>query len=94
MLGIFGYSRIAFPQNEEVVDAIMSALQERGAVNCGEGGMPTVTDEYYFSVRGRRIKVIVEDWGDIILWGPTGIVRELSSQVSDRLGASSPMTSE
>ncbi len=85
LIGVFGYSRVYYSNESHVVDAIMSALGDSGAVKCGESGMPTAFTNYYFRIRNRRVKLQVEDYEDIILWGPKRLVRDLSSRISDKL---------
>jgi hypothetical protein len=84
-VGLFGYARASFEQEHQVVDAIVLALQNAGAIKCGESGMPTAFDAFHYRIKGRRVRLIVEDWGDVILWGPKQIVRELSAEVCDLL---------
>ena len=79
---LFGYARVRFPQDD---DAIFSALGELGAVKCGESGMPTAFTNYFFRLRGRKVKVTVEDYEDTTLTGPKAIVQELSQKISERV---------
>ena len=41
LFSLFGYERVRFLQESQVVDAIYSVLGEFGAVKCGESGLPT-----------------------------------------------------
>jgi hypothetical protein len=84
VFSLFGYERVRFSQESQVVDAIISVLGELGAVKCGENGMPTAFTNYFFRVRGRKVKLTVEDFEDIILTGPKAIVQELSQKISER----------
>ena len=88
IIGLFGYSRAILPQDDHVIDAVLKALRKKDATKCGETGMPTAFDVYYFRVKGRRVQLIVEDWGDVILCGPTRIIRELAADVSETLKSS------
>jgi len=85
LIGVFGYSRVYYSNESHVVDAIMSALGDYGAVKCGESGMPGAFTKYYFRIGNRQVKLQVEDYGDIILWGPKRLVHDLSSRISDKL---------
>lgn len=85
MFNLFWHERVRFLQQSQVVDAIYSVLGELGAVKCGESGMPTAFTNYYFRVRGRKVKLTVEDDEDIILTGPKDIVQELSEKISERV---------
>ena len=85
LIGLFGYSRVYYSNESHVVDAIMSALKDSGAVMCGESGMPTAFTNYHFRIGNRRVRLQVEDYEDIILWGPKQLVRDLSSRISDKL---------
>lgn len=85
LTGLFGYGRVRYSQDSEVVDAIFFALEDCGAVKCGESGMPAALDNYYFRVSGRQVKVSVEDYGDITLWGPKRLVQSLAGRISERL---------
>jgi len=82
LFGLFGYARVRFSQD---VDTIFSVLGEFGAVKCGESGMPTAFTNYFFRVRGRKVKLTVEDYEDTILTGPKDIVQELSQKISERV---------
>jgi hypothetical protein len=79
---LFGYTRVRLSQD---VDAIVSVLEEYGAVKCGESGMPTAFTNYFFRVRGRKVKLTVEDYEDTVLTGPKVIVQELSQKISERV---------
>ena len=85
LFSLFGYARVRFSHESQVVDAIFSVLGDFGAAKCGESGMPTAFTNYFFRVRGRKIKLTVEDYEDIILTGPKAIVQELSEKISDRV---------
>jgi hypothetical protein len=61
LMGLFGYARVRFSQD---VDTIFSVLGEFGAVKCGASGMPTASTNYFFRVRGRKVKVTVEEYED------------------------------
>ncbi len=63
----------------------MSLMRDCGAVKCGESGVPTAFDVYYFRVKGRRVKLCVEDYGDVTLWGPKKIIAELSKRMADKV---------
>jgi len=78
---LFGYARVRFSQD---ADTILSVLGDFGAVKCGESGMPTAFTNYHIRVRGRKIKLTVEDYEDIILTGPKAIVQELSEKISEK----------
>ncbi|GEM_PF-4342797 len=82
LFSLFGYARVRFSQD---VDTIFSILGEFGAVKCGESGMPTASTNYFFRVRGRKVKLTVEDYEDTILTGPKAIVQELSQKISERV---------
>jgi hypothetical protein len=84
VFSLFGYERVRFSQESQVFDAIFSVLGEFGAVKCGESGLPTAFTNYFFRVRGRKVKLTVEDFEDIILTGPKAIVQELSQKISER----------
>jgi hypothetical protein len=83
VFSLFGYERVRF--SPEVVDAVLAVLGEFGAVKCGESGLPTAFTNYFFRVRGRKIKLTVEDYEDITLTGPKAIVQELSEKISERV---------
>lgn len=82
LYGLFGYARVRLSQD---VDAIFSVLGEFGAVKCGESGLPTAFTSYFFRVRGRKIKLTVEEYEDTILTGPKAIVQELSLKISEKV---------
>jgi len=47
--------------------------------------MPAAFTNYFFRVRGRKVKLTVEDYEGIILTGPKAIVQELSEKISERV---------
>ena len=82
LFSLFGYARVRFSQD---VDTIFSVLGDFGAVKCGESGMPTTFTNYFFRVRGQKVKLTIEDYEDTILTGPKAIVQELSQKISERV---------
>jgi uncharacterized protein (DUF362 family) len=84
MFSLFGYARVRFPNESQVVDAIVSVLKEYGAVKSGENGMPTASTNHYFRVQGRKITLTVEDYEDLTLTGPKALVQELFQKISEK----------
>ena len=81
LFSLFGYARVRLAQD---IDTIVSVLEDFGAEKCGESGMPTAFTNYYFRVRGQKIKLTVEDYEDTVLSGPKAIVQELSKKILER----------
>ncbi len=81
LFSLFGFARVRFSQD---LDTIVFVLKDFDAVKYGESGMPTAFTNYYFRVRGRKIKLTVEEYEDIIMTGPKAIVRELSDKILER----------
>ncbi|MEY4490076.1 MAG: hypothetical protein RIQ79_2584 [Verrucomicrobiota bacterium] len=80
LFSLFGYARVRFPQD---VGIIFSVLGDLDAIKCGESGMPTASTNYYYLVRGRKIKLTIEDYEDTILTGPKAIVKVLSERIAE-----------
>ena len=85
LFSLFGRRRVRFSHESQVVDAIYSVLHDFGAEKCGESGMPTAFTNYFFRVRGQKVKLTFEDYEDIMMTGPKAIVEELSEQISERV---------
>lgn len=44
-------------------------------------------DVFYFRVHGHRVRLVVEEYGEVSLWGARRVVTELSNRVAERLTA-------
>jgi hypothetical protein len=85
MLAPFGRACVKLGQwpHQPIVEAVVAALRDAGGEILSESGTPA--DEVrnvYFVVRGRRVRLCIEDYGDVTLWGSRRLVQELSTAVA------------
>jgi hypothetical protein len=93
MLAPFGRACVKLGQwpHQPIIEVVVAALREAGGDIQSENGTPA--DEVrnvYFLVRGRRIRLCIEDYGDVTLRGSRKLVQELSTTVE----AKSPRRSD
>ncbi len=75
--------------NRAVVEAALATLKEFGAESLGAKpvNLPVDVENLYFRVKGRRVRLWVEQYGDVILWGPRAIVTELAGRIAEKIAA-------
>ena len=86
--GLFGRRRVRLGEwpHGQVVEAAMDTLQEFGAELYRESGTPAgELDVFHFRAHGRRMRLCVEDYGAVTLWGPKRLVTDVAHCVADRL---------
>src|SRR5262245_51523625 len=91
LLALFGQRRVllgAWP-DQGVVDAAISTLEEFGAekLETRPVNLPVDIENVYFRVQGRRVRLWIEEYGDVTLWGPSTIVTRLAERITQRLSA-------
>ena len=88
MIGLFGHRRVKFadwPRARDL-DAIIDAIRGLGGKRCGEGGSPDGSfTNLYFRIGRRRVRLCIEEYDDLTLWGPKRLVGEISKRVAERL---------
>jgi hypothetical protein len=89
LLAVIGQRRVLLGDwpNRDVVQATLSTLKELGAESLGTKpvNLPVDIENLYFRVRGRRVRLWVEEYGQVNLWGPRAIVTELAERVAEKL---------
>src|SRR5690349_13603457 len=88
LLALFGQRRIllgAWP-DQAVVDAAVSTFEEFGAEKLATTpvDLPVDIENVYFRVQGRRVRLWIEEYGDVTLWGPSAIVTRLATRIAER----------
>ncbi len=73
-LGHWPDRQIALTAGQVIRAAGGTAYRESGSP-CGE------IQNIYFHLRGRRIRLCIEEYGAVTLWGPRSLVRELSKAI-------------
>lgn len=91
LLAAVGRRRVllgAWP-NGDVLEAALASLKELGAESLGAKpvNLPVDIDNLYFRVKGRKVRLWVEQYGDVTLWGPRAIVTELTDRIAARMSA-------
>src|SRR3989442_1152829 len=89
LLAVVGQRRVLLGgwPNRDVVEAALSTLKEFGAESLGSKpvNLPVDIENMYFRVRVRRVRLWVEEYGHVSLWGPRAIVTELAGCVAERI---------
>ena len=91
LLAVIGQRRVHLGDlpNRDVVEAALSTLKEFGAESLGTKpvNLPVDIENLYFRVRGRRVRLWVEEYGQVNFWGPRVIVTELAERVPEKIAA-------
>ena len=88
LIGLFGLGRAKLGEwpHGEAVDAAIASIRELGGQVHHTTGTPgNELEIFHLRVRGRRIRLCVEDYGDVVLWGPKALLEDISTRVVDRL---------
>jgi hypothetical protein len=88
VIGLFGRGRAELGEwpHREVVETAVDALRDFGGALYHQSGTPAGELEvFHFRLRGRRMRLCVEDYGKLTLWGPKQLVADVSSRVAERL---------
>jgi hypothetical protein len=81
-----GFTKLGEWPHREVVEAALAVLREYGAEECGATGTPAgEIENLHFRVGSHRVRLCVEDYGDVTLWGPAPIVGALAKRVARKL---------
>jgi|SRR5438094_1643338 len=73
--------------NHDVVEAALSTFKEFGAerLETKQVNLPLDIENLYFRLQGRRVRLWVEEYGDVSLWGPRAIVGKLAGRIAKKL---------
>jgi hypothetical protein len=88
LLAVTGQRRVSWDwPNHDVVKAALDSFEELGAERLESTpiNLPVDAENLNFRVRGRHVRLWVEQYSDVILWGPRAIVTELTARISERL---------
>ncbi len=89
LLAIAGQRRVLLGDwpNGDVVPAALATLKELGAESLGAKpvNLPVDIENLYFRIKGRRVRLWVEQYGDVTLWGPRAIVTELAGRIAEKI---------
>ncbi len=81
----FGRARVVLGHwpHREIVQAATATILDMGGQQHPETGSPAgeLTIKH-FRIRGHRLRLCIEDYDTVTLWGPTDMVRELSNRIS------------
>jgi hypothetical protein len=89
VLGLIGHRRIKLGEwpDRGVVESTMDTIEAFGGKKIEKDVVFGFDDVFYFRVRGHRVRLVVEEYGDVSLWGAKGIVTELSKRIAEKLSA-------
>jgi hypothetical protein len=88
LAGLFGRARARLGDwpDRDIVGTTVAALRDCGGELHHESGSPAGELEVlHFRVKGRRMRLCIEEYGDVVLWGPKVLVAQVSKRVADRL---------
>jgi hypothetical protein len=76
--------------DEGIADAVLEAVTAMGGRALGrkDFGLAFDIDTFYFEVQQRRIRLCVEEYGPVTLWGPKRMVNALAERVRQKLAVS------
>jgi hypothetical protein len=88
-LGLIGHRRIKLDEwpDRGVVAATIDTVNELGGKRVQKDVAFGFDDVFYFRVQGHQVRLVVEEYGDVSLWGAKGIVSELSERIREKLSA-------
>ncbi len=91
LLALAGRRRVLLGDwpNHDVLKAALAALKEFGAESLGAKpvNLPVDIENLYFRVKGRKVRLWVEQYGAVTLWGPRAIVSELAERTAEKIAA-------
>jgi hypothetical protein len=85
LIGLFGLGRASVGEWPEraLVDEYVRLIKDAGGVIAGSSGSPDGSfDIVRFRIRGRRVRLCIEEFGEVTLWGPRRLVAELAARVA------------
>ena len=85
LLGLFGIGRASLGEWPEraLADEYVRVIKEAGGVIVGSTGSPDGSFNIVrFRVRGRRLRLCIEEFGEATLWGPKRLVTELVARIA------------
>ena len=91
LLAVAGRRRVLLGDwpNRNVVETALATLKELGAESLGAKpvNLPVDVENLHFRVKGHRVRLWVEQYGDVTLWGPRVIVTELAGRIAEKIAA-------
>jgi len=91
VLVLIGHRRITLGDwpDQGVVEAAVDTVSELGGrrIQGQDPGLAFDIENKYFRVQGRRVRLCVEDYGEVSLWGPKRVVTGLAKRIAERLSA-------
>src|SRR5690349_10963067 len=87
-LGLFGRGRAKLGEwpHREIVEFAVATIVENGGEIVRESGSPAGELEViHFRLGGRSLRLSVEEYGDVTLGGPSGLVARIADCVADRI---------
>ena len=85
LIGLFGLGRANVGKwpDRALADEYVRLIKNAGGVIVGCSGSPDGSfDVVRFRIGGRRVRMCIEEFGEVTLWGPRRLVAELAARVA------------
>jgi hypothetical protein len=86
LIGLFGIGRATLGDwpARALANEYVRVIKEAGGLITGSTGSPDGSfDIVRFRFRGRRMRLCIEEFGEVALWGPKSLVTELTARIAD-----------
>jgi hypothetical protein len=93
LLALAGQRRVSFDwPNHDVVEAAFQIFDELEAERLEPTpiNLPVDAEHLNFRIHGRHVRLWVEQYGKVVLWGPRAIVTDLTERIATKLSAATP----
>jgi hypothetical protein len=99
VLVLIGHRRIKLGDwpDQGIVEAAVRTIREFGGERIQKEESACVAfdiENLYFRVQGRSIRLCIEEYGEVSLWGAKRVVTELSKRINERLSVTSRAAEE
>src|SRR5262245_20987983 len=86
LIGLFGIGRVSLGDwpSRALADEYVRVIKESGGVIVSTAGSPDGSFNIArFRYRGRRMRLCIEEFGEVVLWGPMHLVAELAARIAE-----------
>jgi hypothetical protein len=87
VLALIGHRRVKLGEwpDRGIVAATVDTVNDLGGRRIEQDIGFGFDEVLYFSVLGRRVRLVVEEYGNITLWGAKWVVLDLSKRIAEKL---------